>query len=90
MPAADCCSGAIERVSAEALDGKLDEGHVGANSLVINHINYLSRQKRVALEQAFGEGAPWSLDRAGRQADGQCQAGETAGQFDNRGTAAFR
>lgn len=46
--------GAIERISAAALDGKLENVNVGANSLIIAHINRLLREKRVALEHASG------------------------------------
>ncbi|ACK51681.1 TRAP transporter solute receptor, TAXI family [Methylocella silvestris BL2] len=45
---------AIERISAEALDGKLEDSKVGANSLVIAYINRLVREKRAELQKSAG------------------------------------
>ena len=45
---------AIERISAEALSGKLEESKVGANSLVIGYINRLIREKRAELRSKSG------------------------------------
>jgi uncharacterized protein len=45
---------AIKRISAEALNGKLEDSNVGANSLVIGHINRLMREKRAELQKTSG------------------------------------
>ena len=45
---------AIERISAEALNGKLEDSKVGANSLVIGYLNRLVREKRAELQNKSG------------------------------------
>ncbi|MEJ0096229.1 MAG: TAXI family TRAP transporter solute-binding subunit [Methylocella sp.] len=45
---------AIERISAEALDGKLQDSKVGASSLAIGHINRLMQAKRAELRSKSG------------------------------------
>ncbi|VFU10926.1 TAXI family TRAP transporter solute-binding subunit [Methylocella tundrae] len=45
---------AIERISAEALNGRLEDSKVGANSLVIGYINRIVREKRAELQKNSG------------------------------------
>ena len=41
---------AVERISTEAVGGKLEEKSIGANSLVLRHIDLLLREKRAELK----------------------------------------